>query len=66
MDTMPKKMPALTGIKKPELIAMFKQLWSSAYKLSQAIEGHHANAEGLRIWLGNCVAITVYKVVAQP
>ena len=47
MDTMPKKMPALTGIKKAELVAMFKQLWDSAYKLSQAIAGHHANAEGL-------------------
>ena len=47
MDIMPKRMPSLTGIKKAEIIAMFKNLWESAYKLSKAIEGHHSNAEGL-------------------
>lgn len=47
MDIMPKKIPSLTGIKKAEIIAMFKNLWESAYKLSKAIEGHHSNAEGL-------------------
>ena len=47
MDIMPKRMPSLTGIKKAEIIAMFKNLWESAYKLSKAVEGHHSNAEGL-------------------